>query len=474
MDSKEPTIQEKDLEGLSDTKCTIAERALVLKMDFFYVMPFVLVVSFLQFLDKLTINYSSVMGLLSDTSITNDQFGFVGSVYSIGSLVAQIPTAFLIHKFSATKCLGVLVICWGTVVALTAIAKSYSHLVALRFALGFFEAGSNPCCILIVNRMYRRSEQARRINFVSLGNAVALTFGGLVSYGIGHMKNIRGIHSWQWLMILLGVFTILWGILILFLMVGDPKSKLLSLTPEQEQIVDHRILDNAVVVSQKINYQHIKESLLEPRYYCLVFGAILVSLQIGSLQTFSSIIISNFGYKDLDAILLGIPSGVFKILFSIVGAWYVGRYGNLLYSLIFTTGVTTLGLLLMIVIPLFKAKLVGLYLAMVSGFIITFIQSCVANNVAGYTKKVFYVSSVVASVTLGNFIGPLLMIDAQKPLYLGAIITYIGSNIISIILFSYCRYSMSKINKERFNNPVDKVNEKDPTDKENPNFIYKL
>ncbi|KAI8886225.1 MFS general substrate transporter [Backusella circina FSU 941] len=475
MDSKEPTIFEKDIEEPIDKVSTAAERIIVRRLDYLYVMPFIAMISFLQFLDTLTINYASVLGILSDTNTTNDQFGFVGSVLYIGALIAQIPTAFFIHKFPPKKCLGVLVILWGSVLMLISLAKSYSHLVVLRFVLGLFETSANPCCVMIVNRMYRRNEQAGRVNFIVLGSALALTFGGLIGYGIGHMNDVRGIHSWQWLMIILGSFTVLWGILLLFFMVDDPKSKTLGLTPEQEKIVDLRILDNAVVVSKKINYDQIKECLKEPRYYCYVLVSIFTNLQTGSLQTFSSIIISNFGYSGLDAILLGIPSGVMKILFSVVGAWFVGRYGHLHYTMFATHTTTSLGILLLITIPVNKAKLVGLYLAMISGFGMTLIFTTITNNVAGYTKKIFYVSSAVASITTGKLIGPLLMVDSQKPVYLGAMITYIVLDSISILLLWVCRHNMSKINAKRLNNPTDEMSDKeDPTDVENHNYIYKL
>lgn len=81
---------------------------------------------------------------------------------------------------------------------LTSLAKTYAHLVVLRLALGLVETSSNPCCVIIISRMYRRDQQARRISLITLGNAVALTFGSLIGYGIGYMDGTRGLHSWQW------------------------------------------------------------------------------------------------------------------------------------------------------------------------------------------------------------------------------------------------------------------------------------
>jgi hypothetical protein len=101
-------------------------------------------------------------------------------------------------------------------------------------------------------------------------------------------------------MIILGGVTVLWGILVLLFMADNPKSKILNLTPAQEKIVDLRMRDSAVVVTEKIDYGQIKECLMESRYYFYIISTIFTNLQTGALQTFSSTIIANFGYSVKD------------------------------------------------------------------------------------------------------------------------------------------------------------------------------
>lgn len=102
------------------------------------------------------------------------------------------------------------------------------------------------------------------------------------------------------LMIILGGVTVLWGILVLLFMADNPKAKILNLTPAQEKIVDLRMRDSAVVVTKKIDYGQIKECLMESRYYFYIISTIFTNLQTGTLQTFSSTIIANFGYSVKD------------------------------------------------------------------------------------------------------------------------------------------------------------------------------
>lgn len=202
----------------------------------------------------------------------------------------------MIQKLPLSKYIGSVIILWGIVLLLTFLAHNLSQLLALRFLLGFFEAGIYPCCIMLISTLYRRQEQAGRIGMVYICNGLALAFGGLIGYGIGHMSNVKGLAAWQWIMIILGAITIVFGILSFFLMVDDPKARVLRLTPEEEKIVEARTADNAVVKIKEIKFSHIIESLKEPRFYIYCLASMLINFQNSALNNFSSLITQGFGF----------------------------------------------------------------------------------------------------------------------------------------------------------------------------------
>lgn len=71
-------------------------------------------------------------------------------------------------------------------------------MAVFRFFLGVFEAGVFPCSVMLISRVYRRKEQAARIGTIYFTGGVAMTVGGILSYGIGHMDGIAGMKAWQW------------------------------------------------------------------------------------------------------------------------------------------------------------------------------------------------------------------------------------------------------------------------------------
>lgn len=71
---------------------------------------------------------------------------------------------------------------WGVVLASHAACTDFTGLIICRTLLGVFESCVAPINIFIIAMWYKQSEQARRISWYQVCSAVALVFGGLVSY----------------------------------------------------------------------------------------------------------------------------------------------------------------------------------------------------------------------------------------------------------------------------------------------------
>lgn len=84
-----------DIEEISNNEenspeLVAAEKSLLWKLDFLYVMPCIAILNFLQFFDKSALNYSALLGIKEDTNITDSQFGWLGSIFYLGYLLYQV------------------------------------------------------------------------------------------------------------------------------------------------------------------------------------------------------------------------------------------------------------------------------------------------------------------------------------------------------------------------------------------------
>lgn len=100
----------------------------------------------------------------------------------------------------------------------------------------------------------------------------------------------------------------------------------------------------------------------------------------------------------------------------------------------------------------------------------------IGSNVSGYSKKVFYNSTWTAANTLGQFIGPLVMLEREKPRYLTGMIVFMVGDVVTIACFIILRILMVRENKRRIANPPSEIYDVNLglTDREDRNFLYKV
>ncbi len=117
-----------------------ADNKRILRKIDLMVLPIMLGVYFLQQLDKSTLSYASVFGLVEDAHLGGQDYSWLGSIVYVAQLVMQPVIAYFLVKLPTGKFAGVMVFCWGVVLSCMCIAKDFKGLLAARFFLGCFEA----------------------------------------------------------------------------------------------------------------------------------------------------------------------------------------------------------------------------------------------------------------------------------------------------------------------------------------------
>ncbi|KAF7731971.1 hypothetical protein EC973_007076 [Apophysomyces ossiformis] len=463
---------EKDKENTVAT--SDAERAFLRKIDIM-ILPIVCAINFMQFLDKTTINYAAMFTFQQDLNLQGNDYNVIGSIFYLGYLLFQIPNNYLLQRIPIGRYIGIIVFVWGAVLFCSGFVHNFSQMTALRFCLGFFEGGIYPAVSLLVSTFYRRKEQAARMGYVWLCNGFAVAVGGLISYGIGVMDD-HGIARWRWIMFIMGGVTCFIGIVAFLFLIGDPKSKLLHLTPEQEVLVDSRTRDNAVFRTHIIKKEHMIEACKEVRLWAFCLAGFLFCIRNGGMTIYNSQITHSFGFTKLQSILLMIPTGALDIIFILLSVHIATRLNQTLYVASAMMAFGSFGTLLMVVIPVSKVKLLGQYLGLASVSAYVLMMASISNNVSGYTKKIFYNGMMMMFYTIGNFIGPYVMDRRWSPHFVPSLVIYVCAMAVASIAILVARRQMAVVNEIRKANPSNTVTnvEDDLTDSQDPNFIYRL
>jgi len=145
---------------------TPSENTRILRKIDLTILPIMLAVYFLQGLDKATLSYASVFGLVKDAHLGGEDYSWLGSIVYIAQLVLQPVIAYFLVKLPTGKFAAAMVLCWGIVLSFMSVAKNFKGLLATRFFLGAFEAavGKHQCIpmkkrafVLIVYHQHQHS-----------------------------------------------------------------------------------------------------------------------------------------------------------------------------------------------------------------------------------------------------------------------------------------------------------------------------
>jgi sugar phosphate permease len=279
-------------------------------------------------------------------------------------IVAELFTGALLQRFPVSKVLGVNIVLWGLVTASTAAVQNGTQLIALRGLLGCLESVITPALIMITSAWYQKSESAPRFGFWYCGLGVGQIIGGLISFAAQHVSPHVTLSGWRIMFASVGAFNAIVGIIIFAWLPGTPQDARF-LTPEEKYAVAHRLVeDHAGVGSKTYRARSILDAFLDLQTFLLCLLTVLSVIPSGVITTYSSILISEFGFSPKTAALLNMPSGVVSIVTLMFSTWVVVKGFERWLAIAIASTVTMVGACLMSFSPKSNrvALLTGIYL----------------------------------------------------------------------------------------------------------------
>ncbi len=271
-----------DHEGETLVLAPDEERRLLRKIDY-NMMPLLCIVYGLNYLDKTTVSYASIMGLKTDINLVGQDYSWVASMFYFGYLIWEWPTSRLLQRFPLGKYSAFNIIMWGLVLACMAATSNFAGAMTVRFFLGIFEAAVSPGFALFTSQWYTIREQGTRTGIWFSFNGWGQILGGLIAYGIavGTKAYPLSIHSWQLLFLVIGLFTAAIGVLFLFIM-PDSQLNARFLTPRERLLAVERIRINQQGVGNKhFKWYQFKEALADPVVWGFVFYSLVADIPNG-------------------------------------------------------------------------------------------------------------------------------------------------------------------------------------------------
>ncbi|KAK6529765.1 hypothetical protein TWF281_008926 [Arthrobotrys megalospora] len=438
---------------------------------------------FLQALDKGTLSFASIMHIREDNGLHGQQYSWLTTCIYIAILIVEYPINWGIQRVPIAKTLGCAIIIWGSILAFHAATHNFAGLVAVRTLLGIFEAICQPTFVVLSGMWYKREEQAEAVTFWYMMNGGQQIVGGLLAYCFTLIKPGGPLKSWQALFMTYGIFSVLWGVFVLYWMPDSPmRAKCFS--EEDKALMIERVRSNQTgLQNKKFRPEQIREALLDPQCWCYGGIQLCTTLPTSGLGAFANIIITGFKFTVLQTQLLAMVLGA-VIIFVLLSSTYIAKKTN-----------QTLLIMGLYVIPSFVGTIVLMTvqnhnLGTKVGLLISYYMvlsfwaaqnltmSLVSRNVGGQTKKTVAVAMNFIFWATGNAIGPQVFLDRDKPRYFIAFSTHMGCYVLLVIIIAFLRFHLSRQNRIKEETEGGSAAQgvvhgfDDLTDRQNINFRY--
>lgn len=125
-------------------------RALLKKIDA-RLLPLLILMYLLNFLDRSNLAQARLGGLEEDLGMKGSDFNLATSIFFVGYLLMQLPSNLLITRVRPSIYLASAMALWGAVSACNGATKKFTDLVVVRFFLGFVEAPFFPGAIFMLS-----------------------------------------------------------------------------------------------------------------------------------------------------------------------------------------------------------------------------------------------------------------------------------------------------------------------------------
>lgn len=347
----------------------------------------------------------------------------------------------------------------------------------MRFLLGVAEATISPAFVLITSTWYTRSEIPVRTGIWFAGNALGGVFSSFIAFGIGHVHH--PLHPWQWLFIVLGGATFLWGF-ILLLYLPDSIATASFLTPEERVIAQQRVKASGTrAVQNTHNPSQAIECLLDPKTWYIFSISLLTQIPNSGTQNFGNLVLQGFGFTSLQTTLAILPASCLSFASITVTGWLAGKYAN----------ISTYLICLVVIPPVIGSaiihaganrgtKLLAYYLLSTGPTALPLLLSLVGSNYKGSTKKMTVTALFFVAYCAGNMIGPQLFKTREAPRYNTAFEGIMISYALVVVLALGLRFWLLSVNKRRSREelilPVNEDENENKTDLATKGFRYRI
>ncbi|KAF7509152.1 hypothetical protein GJ744_008379 [Endocarpon pusillum] len=317
-----------DIDAAPSIDSPIKRRKLLRKIDS-RVLPALIVVYFLAFLDRVNIGNALIYKLPQDLNLQGLQTNIALCVFFVGYIVCEIPANILMKKTKPHIFLSASMFCFGLLTILQGFVHNFGGLVTTRLLLGVAEAGVYPGSFYIISMWYKRSEAQRRCSLFLTAVSISAAFGGLLASAIGKMDGVRGYSAWRWIFILEGLLTCVVSFGAFFTVTDFPECATFLNESERAYVIERLAADQGSSGHEvRITFSAVIDTFKDWKMIpagLMYFG---VTTSGYALAYFIPSIVSTYHYSPIRSQLFSVPPWAATMVYALLIAYLSDKFRN--------------------------------------------------------------------------------------------------------------------------------------------------
>ena len=227
-----------------------------------------------NFVDRVNVGFAALT-MNKDLDFSPSVYGFGAGVFFLSYFLFQVPANWMLLRLGARRWVFCILALWGLISASHVFVQGTWSFYALRFLLGAAEAGFMPGMLLYMSYWFPQAYLARYTAMFQTAIPISFVIGGPLASLILRMDGVGGLHGWQWLFLLEGIFPFLLSFAVLRLLPDSPARASWLSREEKDNIGRHLASDAAA------EQRGFWLAFRDPRVF--VLGFVLFGQAIGGL-----------------------------------------------------------------------------------------------------------------------------------------------------------------------------------------------
>jgi MFS family permease len=230
------------------------------------VLIFLFSFMFITYLDRISIGLLGKR-IISEFHLSNEQFGWVLSAFSIAYAIFEIPAGIMGDRKGQKIVLIRIVLWWSLFTALTGVTTGLLSLIIVRFLFGMGESGALPMTSGVISRWLPVTELSRGIS-VSLAGQIA---GAAVAPFI--VIPLATAFGWRATFFVNGLIGLLWVIICIRWFKNNP-SEMKGISTEEKNFIEENrcITSHSQTISWKKILRNRSLLALVSSFFCSQWG----------------------------------------------------------------------------------------------------------------------------------------------------------------------------------------------------------